>query len=106
MTKLIIILAIVLGFFVFGLCGYLSYQNNALGKEVARLREDLSNRDTLIAVQNKAIEQNALDLHTYKERLESSNTQIFTKYQNVYVKDTSCASELASIKALIGEFYN
>lgn len=106
MTKLIIILAIVLGFFVFGLCGYLSYENNALGKENARLREDLANRDTLISVQNAQIEQNALDLTNYKQKLESSNAQIFTKYQNVYVKDTSCASDLASIKALIGEFYN
>lgn len=105
MSKFIVILGLFLGFFIFGLCGYLSYENNALGKENARLREDLANRDTLISVQNAQIEQNALDLTNYKQKLESSNTQIITKYQNVYVKDQSCQEQLRAIKEFIKEFY-
>ena len=105
MSKLIIILGLLLGFFIFGLCGYLSYSNSTLSKENARLREDLSNRDTLISVQNAQIEQNALDLSNYKAKLESSNTQIIAKYENVYVKDSSCQEQLKAIRAFIKEFY-
>lgn len=105
MNKIIIILAIALGFFVFGLCGYLSYKNNALSAQVARLSEDLANRDTLLSVQNAQIQKHKLDIQHYKANVQESNTQIFTKYENVYIKDESCAQELASIKRLMDTFY-
>lgn len=105
MSKFIIILGIFLGFFVFGLLGYLSYKNNSLNTQIARLKEDLANRDTLIEVQNAQIQKNALDVQTYKSKRQESDTQIITKYQNVYVRDESCAKELESIKKLMETFY-
>ena len=106
MSKIIAILGILLGLFSFGLCGYLSYKNNTLGAEVARLREGLSNRDTLIAFQNAQIQKNALDIESYKALQQESDTKIITKFQNVYISDKTCKQELESIKRLVSTFYD
>lgn len=105
MNKGIVILGLILGFFIFGVCGYLSYKNNALSAEVSNLKEALANREALIEVQNAQIQQNALDLDNYKLNVQASNTKILTKYENVYITDKSCKKELESIRSLIDTFY-
>lgn len=85
---------------------FLIYKNNQLATQVAELKENLANRETLIEIQNAQIEKNALDLENYKEKKQESDTKIHTKYKKVYITSNTCEAELKSIKDSLRVFYS
>lgn len=99
------ILIAVLAILVIGLCGFLVYKNNSLSTQVTELKEALTNREALIAVQNAQIEKNALALENYKDKKQERDTKITTKYQKVFINNSTCEKELESIKQSLKLFF-
>ena len=91
--------------FVLVIFAYLIYKNNDLNSQISRLNADLINRDTLIDVQNAKIAQDKIDLEAFIKEREESQKNVQEKYGKIILDDTSCKTELESIKKLMGEFF-
>ena len=91
--------------FVLVIFAYLIYKNNDLNSQISRLNADLINRDTLIDVQNAKIAQDKIDLEAFIKEREESQKYVQEKYGKIILDDTSCKTELESIKKLMGEFF-
>ncbi|PAF44169.1 hypothetical protein [Helicobacter sp. 11S02629-2] len=88
------------------ICAFFIAQNHLLKKELENLKTNLISTNLALEFQNKALQNKALDLESYKAKKPKVEEKIITKYQKIYLQDDTCESELNSAKRLLNAFYN
>lgn len=84
---------------------FLTFNYVKLSKDYADCSASLANRDTILDVQNKQIEQQRVDIEKYKEVQPQVKEKIVTKYKTIDVTDIKCEAQLKSINNAIDLFY-
>lgn len=89
-----IIALCVVGALLLSLFSFLIYTNHSLNAELTKTKEKLAECNISIEVQNKAIEQLALDADEFKNNYVSEVKQIDARYSRVEASDIESSCEL------------
>ena len=83
----------------------LFYVNNKLSTQLAEYKERLSEADTLMDYQNKAIAQQEIDMTNYLKNEAERADKIEIRYKYIPTADSQCEAQLEAINQAINVFY-